>query len=53
MGYTIADTRAGMDVRDEDPYWLASLFVLLNDEAGVVLKENGDERPDILLRLVS
>ena len=47
MGDVVADTEDGMDVRDEDPYWLASLFVLLNDEAGVFRKENGDERPDI------
>ena len=47
MGDVVADTEDGMDVRDEDPYWLASLFVLLKDEAGVVRRENGDERPDI------
>ena len=44
MGDVVADTEDGKDVIDEDPYWLASLFVLLNDEAGVARKENGDER---------
>ena len=46
MGDVVADTEDGKDVIDEDPHWLASLFVLLNDEAGVARKENGDERPE-------
>ena len=45
----MADTDDGKDVIDEDPYWLASLLVLLNEEDGVVRSENGDERPDICL----
>ena len=48
MGDVVADTEDGNDVMDDGPYWLlASLFVLLKDEAGVVRRENGDERPDI------
>ena len=45
----VADTDDGMDVIEEDPYWLASLLFLLKDDAGVVRNENGDERPDICL----
>ena len=45
-GDVVADTEEGREGMDADPYWLASLFVLLNDKSGVVLKENGDERPE-------
>ena len=48
----VADTDEGRDVKDEDPYWLASLLVLLNDNEGVVRMENGDERPDSCLDCV-
>ena len=46
MGDVVTDTDDGKDVMDEDPYWLASLLFLLNEDAGVVRKENGDERPE-------
>ena len=52
MGEFVADTDDGKDVIDEDPYWLASLLFLLNDDEGVVRRENGDERPDICLDCV-
>jgi len=45
----VADTDDGKDAIDDDPYWLASLLVLLNEEAGVFRKENGDERPESCL----